>query len=326
MNKDDIKISIVVPFYNSEKTLDRCIKSLLNQDISALQFVLVDDGSTDNSLQLVNSFASEDERFLIISQPNKGQGAARNEGIRHAIGKYLLFVDSDDYLEPMTLKRMYEVAETNELDILTGVLRHINDIGNEYYFPLKEYGEIKTGRECLMSTAVSYSLCSHLFNRELLISNGLFMLEGVRYEDMDYCIRTTWFAKRVMNADIVFYNYMVHEGSVSNGVDFSIIDDYYVVTKKVAEFTQENVDSEAFEAYFREYLGFLHSHMVNLCVTKGFSISCLFENKERGKSILHYLKNSENKRYYIQYLLLKCRLYGLYKLLYRMKRQNVKQP
>ena len=289
MNDKEIKISIVVPFYNAEKTLDRCVNSLLNQDIQEIQIVMVDDGSKDGSLDKVKQYALNDERLTVISQINQGQGVARNVGVRNSLGKYILFVDSDDFLEPMILGRMFDLAESNGLDILTAELRHINEAGKEYYFPLKKYDEIETGRECLMRIGICYSLCAHLYNREFLMNNNLYMMEKVRYEDMDYCIRTTWFAERVMDANLVFYNYMVHEGSVSNGKSFDIVEDYYAVTKRVTEFTKEYVDDEAFEAYFRDYLGFLYSHVVNLCATGDFSINKLLSDIEKKRNILYYL-------------------------------------
>lgn len=318
MIDSEVKISIIIPFFNSQKTLDRCIKSLINQDISEIQLVMVNDGSTDDSLELVNKYAANDNRFTVISQSNKGQGAARNEGIRSSLGEYILFVDSDDYLEPMILGTMYGIAKSNQLDILTGKLNHIDEKGREYCFPPENPGIVEDGRKCLMRTGVCYSLCAHLYRRDFLANNNLYMMEGVRYEDMDYCIRTTWLAKRVMEIDTVFYNYMVHEGSVSNGSSFDIVEDYYKVTKQVIEFVKEKVDSEAYEAYFRDYIGFLCSHMINLCATGNFSIKSFFEDEEREKNILFFLRNAKSRRYHIQYFFLRYKMFEVYKFIYRI--------
>lgn len=320
MLNNEVLISIVVPIYNSYNTIDRCIQSLLTQDVENIQLVMIDDGSTDKSLAKLREYADNDPRFTVISQENSGQGAARNVGISASEGKYILFVDSDDYLENNVLGSLIGQMEERNLDILAATIRHINEEGREYFFPLGNPGVVETGRECLMRTGVCYSLCAHLYKREFLVKNSLHMLEGVRYEDMDYCIRTTWLAERVMDSSTVFYNYMVHQGSVSNGTSMDIAKDYYHVAGHVADFVNNNVDPDAYEAFFRDYLGFLFSHVVNLCATGKFSISEILDTKEKRDKVYYYLKNAKSTRYHVQYLILRCHLFVIYRFLYKMKR------
>lgn len=114
----DIKLSVIVPVYNTEKLLTRCLNSLRNQTDSAFEFILVDDGSTDGSLEVCKQFAEEDPRFVVIHQENAGSVSARNTGIDRARGAYLAFADSDDYLDPEYFTAVFEESEKYGADIV----------------------------------------------------------------------------------------------------------------------------------------------------------------------------------------------------------------
>lgn len=112
------QISIVVPIYNTERYLPECLNSILNQTFSDFELILVNDGSTDNSLKIMKGFAKKDKRVKLIDiKQNFGAGAARNIGLKYVTGKYMLFVDSDDYLLPTMLEKLYNQAQKYNLDI-----------------------------------------------------------------------------------------------------------------------------------------------------------------------------------------------------------------
>ena len=128
MNKE--KITIVVPIYNAEKYLERCIKSILDQTYENLEIILVNDGSTDKSLEICEKFKAEDNRIIIINKENGGVSSARNKGIDAATGKFIIFIDADDYIE----KEMFEVLEEdlfkNNVDISMCGFRTVYVNGN----------------------------------------------------------------------------------------------------------------------------------------------------------------------------------------------------
>lgn len=114
-----MKLSVVIPVYQVENTLERCVRSVLRQDYEDMQIILVDDGSTDHSPAICDSLATQDKRISVIHQQNRGLAAARNTGIRHAQGSYITFVDSDDYLDDNTFSPlMQELSDHPEYDIL----------------------------------------------------------------------------------------------------------------------------------------------------------------------------------------------------------------
>ena len=114
---DKVKISIIVPVYNAEDYLERCLHSILDQEFSSYEVILVDDGSTDASWLICDRYSSTDPRFITLHQPNKGVSAARNAGINMAQGEYVMFLDADDALLPDALEVMVESLNG---DILCG--------------------------------------------------------------------------------------------------------------------------------------------------------------------------------------------------------------
>lgn len=120
-------ISIVVPVYNVEKYLDRCIRSLVNQTYDNIEIILVDDGSTDNSGRMCDKYKEDDKRIILIHQKNKGLSGARNSGVEIARGEYIIFVDSDDYIDNNAIKYLYYVVNKYRADIVTFMRNYVYD-------------------------------------------------------------------------------------------------------------------------------------------------------------------------------------------------------
>lgn len=114
---DDIKVSVIIPVYNAQEHLEECLKSVTGQTLRDIEIICVDDGSTDNSLNILEKLAAEDSRIIIKRQQNLFAGAARNNGMESARGKYLEFWDSDDYFEKNALEVLYNKCENEKADI-----------------------------------------------------------------------------------------------------------------------------------------------------------------------------------------------------------------
>ena len=126
------QISVVLPVYNVEEYLRQCLDSLANQTFEDFEVICVNDGSGDSSLSILEEYASEDERFKIISQENKGLSGARNTGMDHIKGKYTIFVDSDDWLELNALEKLYNKITALDSDILMYKFRFFNQDSEQY--------------------------------------------------------------------------------------------------------------------------------------------------------------------------------------------------
>jgi len=165
--KNPIMISIIVPIYNAERYIASCLDSLLSQSEKALQIILVDDGSTDGSVSIARNYAARDPRVECYSQPHAGQSAARNEGMRHAKGEYIAFVDADDSLAPEWCET--HLKETAGSDyVQSGYQRILNGIAGKTQLPKHRYQFT--------------SPCMRLYRRKAI--QDLRFEEGMIYEDV----------------------------------------------------------------------------------------------------------------------------------------------
>ena len=136
-------VSVVVPVYNVEKYLVRCIQSILSQTYRELEIILVDDGSKDNSSWMCDQLAAKDARIKVVHQENQGLGCARNTGLKNATGAFVAFVDSDDYIGESHIEKLYRSAIETQADIAVGFYVSINEVGEitrkKNYLKLGEY-------------------------------------------------------------------------------------------------------------------------------------------------------------------------------------------
>lgn len=216
--QQDILISVIVPVYNAEKYLVRCVDSILNQTYQNLEVILVDDGAKDHSGVMCDDYARKDTRIRVVHKKNGGLSSARNAGIDIASGEYLGFVDSDDWIEPETYETMLGLAlEYNAKMVCVG--RYDVDANTMEktvgLCPQKE--EVISGIEMLGRVFVwdncDSSSCDKLFHRSLY--DGLRYTHGVVSEDVALFPYTAERAERVVMCDKPFYNYYHHGGTIT---------------------------------------------------------------------------------------------------------------
>ncbi|MGN2337051.1 glycosyltransferase family 2 protein [Clostridium cagae] len=148
------KVSVIVPVYNSEQYVGYCINSILNQTYRNIEVILVDDGSTDDSLKICRNYEDIDKRVKVITTPNKGVSSARNIGINNACGKYLQFVDSDDTIAPEMIERLVVAIETYEMDIVFCGMSMITLDENQRVKSRVDFSSKAMGKECVLTNKV----------------------------------------------------------------------------------------------------------------------------------------------------------------------------
>ena len=212
-------ISIVVPIYNVEKELNRCFDSLINQTYHNIEIILVDDGSPDNCPHLCDIYAEKNFAVRAIHKENGGLSDARNAGLLEAKGKYVLFVDSDDYIEVDTCERFVDAIGDDDIDVIVGCYKEIN--GNEVkYFThhnLEEKIVYNSKRYIISSISLNEWYAPawlNLYNREFLLENKLFYKKGILYEDHQMLPRLFLCASRIKYLDYPFYNYVIRNNSI----------------------------------------------------------------------------------------------------------------
>jgi glycosyltransferase involved in cell wall biosynthesis len=213
--------SVVIPVYNVEKHLDKCLKSVVNQTFKDIEIIVVNDGSTDGSAEIINKYRTTDSRIKLITQKNGGLSAARNSGLRVATKKYVMFIDSDDFIEENTCERLAEYVEKNKSDVyIFGLYYNFHNklsIGGQKL----QYGKFDDGKK-YMKIALeegSFRTFAHskLFSNNLLGAETSAHSEKIRfvpdllYEDMFFVVQVLCKAKSVTVVPEFFYHYVQHQ-------------------------------------------------------------------------------------------------------------------
>lgn len=219
----DIKLSIVIPVYNVEKYIKPCIESLYKQGLpeEIFEVILINDGTPDDSMKVIDSILSSHTNITVINQSNQGLSISRNNGLKRAKGNYVLFIDSDDLLVENSLNEMLETAFSHSLDILKADLIKLSNkaiASNDsiQQQPISKSIKIKTGEDGFVEDydpMASYSVLN-LYRREFLLSNNLFFIERIYFEDVAFTVDTYLRAKRFMSIPRTFYIYRQHDNSI----------------------------------------------------------------------------------------------------------------
>lgn len=283
-----IKLSIIVPIYNVEQYLQKCVDSLLNQDFDNYEIILVDDGGTDGCPAICDEYASRSSVnpltpspvIRVVHRKNGGLSAARNSGIEVAQGEYIMFVDSDDYIEPNVLKGLLAQVERDNLDVLRYRLQYVNpqyEVYNPYKsdpFKGNDYSEVPTDGISFLNSCMSTACYAWAFilRRDLIVVNPLtrssvntLFTEGIYFEDTDWTPRMLCKAKRVASTNTVVYNYLQREGSITNAVNRSkqkkVLDDkmHLIITLQ-----QQANDLQKRGRYNRWYRDMISSTVVSI--------------------------------------------------------------
>lgn len=227
MSTSKLLFSIVVPVYNVEAYLDRCIKSIINQSYENIEIILVDDGSTDRGPSICDEYAKVDHRILVIHKTNGGLSDARNAGIRAAKGDYLVFIDSDDYVETDYCEKLIKYIKINpdivQLDAYIESDSSKGEIGRYGVNSSSTKGRMYDGmsfiRESYKAGCFPRNSWLYVVKKDFLLKNNLFFKFGIRHEDEEFTPRMLLVADKVINSGETLYHYVVREGSISKQKD-----------------------------------------------------------------------------------------------------------
>ena len=224
------EISLIIPVYNVEKYLRKAFKSVEKQIFKDFEVIIVNDGSTDNSMEIINEFASRNKNFIVVDQENKGLSEARNKGISISKGKYIAFMDSDDYIEENFLSVLYENAVRHNADIVCCNFNFYypeNEL--KVYMPLTSLPGIYTGSKALKKLILDISV--HHFAWNKLYKRNLFIDKDVRFYDMYFediatSPRLFYYADKVVLLGKALYNYTSRESSILGNINYKKINDF----------------------------------------------------------------------------------------------------
>lgn len=215
-----VKVSVIVPIYNSEKYLKKCIDSLVNQTLSDMEFILINDGSTDSSDEIIKSY--NDSRIKYFKRSNYGIGATRNFGIDHSSGEFIGFLDSDDYVKHDMFEKMYNECVSKNLDIVVCdhfILEH--DKVDELKFI--DFGITSLNDSPNLLLDINLAPWNKLYKKSLF-DNTTYYPEGIKYEDTPWVAKMMSRAKRIGKLNECLYYYIIHNNSQTTVIDERVFD------------------------------------------------------------------------------------------------------
>ena len=286
--KNAVAISIIIPVYNSADFLLQCLDSAVHQTLQSIEILAINDGSTDDSLAILNRYAGQYPNLRVFSQANQGVGATRNSGLQKAQGEYILFLDSDDWIEPNACEILYRQAKENDCDI--------------FCFEFTEVWENKTGKSwqfdkipCLMNPAevvakmlksqISGHCANKIYRASVLKTNKIEFEKQVIYEELLFNFLALNVSKKTGGVRQYLYNYRQRNASQSKNTNNPQQLDLMRQTQKALAFVREKSDWKIEERLIKRYFSFIYIHILFLAFkstkpeTEKLFLAALAENR-----------------------------------------------
>lgn len=300
------EISIIIPIYNVDSYLYRCLASVACQTFRDYEVLMIDDGSTDRSLLIAQDFAASFYNFHLIRNKVKGVSGARNTGVQNARGEYIAFVDSDDYVDPSYLKSLYHAAKNSGADVACcNYALYSQDRGTHHTVMFrKPFTGVHTSKKIVNMTISDFRSRSYLWNKlwhrslffgeeSMFFGHNDVLFPEMYFEDIATTSRLLYFANKVVVIDKCLYYYTQRKNSIVSALDFQKLNDYvrslgvlrnfFEKNKCYGEFRFSHIRL-AFAMVFANFFNIIHAHISHR------NISGLIRNiSSSTKSILHFV-------------------------------------
>ena len=334
-----IDISVIIPVYNNEKTIYRCIDSLINQSFDNFEVILVNDGSTDLSKDICNEYANNYFNISVVHKANGGVSSARNTGIKIANGEYIMFCDSDDYIEKNTLSRLYKQIKKEESDIcISGAYWNFYDNNELYRTNICAYAENISDYTYNISKYYMYmfrtssiliqSCWSKLYKKSIITNNNIYFNENmICYEDFEFNLRFLSKSKKFSYIKDILYYY--NDSIISNPLKKRKKDNIVYEISKLYESWKEFMNNIPNNLDIKNFMNNIFIELYMLPLKK-----ILLTNNMKYKSKIDILIDLENDIYFkklneevnirffkILSILIKIRCYRLTLLIIKYKLQ-----
>lgn len=302
MNARNPKISFIIPVYNTERYLETCINSIINQEYYNYEIILVDDGSKDGSGEICDTFSREYANIKTIHQKNGGSSEARNTGIKNSVGEYLLFVDSDDFIEKNSLTKIAETLNSYHENIDVMFLEGMKFFSNKSIVSLGDgydRGKIdgKTKRQVLQHIAelpkFPGSACTKLIRRQLIVENDLYFQSGLMAEDIDWVTGLLIKSDNFAYCDSTYYYYRQNrEGSNTNSKDNRLFESLLYIIEKWSNIDYKTKEYQDIINSFMSY-----EYLMLLLTFERLDPKSKKKYRNRVRSLKWILKNKKGIKY-----------------------------
>ncbi len=258
-----IKVSVIIPVFNVEKYLNQCLDSVCAQTLKDIEIICINDGSTDNSYNLLCEYAKLDSRIIIVNQNNKGVSSARNAGVKLAKGEFLCFIDSDDYVDSDYLEKLYQSAVTNNCEIACSGFIKVSGIRKSVKKEISKVAVLKNISEKIEIEQIPKHnyIWNKIFLRQSFINNNFKFAEGRFFEDIEIVIKILNTMGDMVTVPDVYYYYRKNPDSIVHRQNIKKKQDYYWAISEFQKYINENnieIENNSFlgKRYIIKFWGF----------------------------------------------------------------------
>ena len=259
-----MKISVIVPVYNVYDYLDKCLNSLVKATLKDIEILIVNDGSTDKSQDIIDKYKNKYKNIKAYKKENSGLSDTRNYALKYASGEYITFVDSDDYVEPTMYEEMYEKAKIGNYDIVACDINYVYPDYEKVIItdPKKDTNDIRK-----LFISLYPTVCTKIFKRELFTNSKLEFKSGVWYEDVEFMHRLLPYVNSIGVIHKPFYNYIQREKSITSTVSPKIYD-YVNNFNGIIDYYKKN---DFYDKYKKEleyaYVRYVYATFIKTCLS-----------------------------------------------------------
>lgn len=290
----DIKVSIIIPAYNIEKYIEESILSSINQTLKEIEIIIINDGSTDRTLEVIKKYEKIDSRIKLIDQKNQGLSIARNNGLEIAKGKYIYFLDGDDWIENETLNECYNIAENLEIDII-----HFNSLKIEEKTKIKNFSYTKGTNldenkiyigeefveECFNKNIFRGEVWFNFIKRELIENLKLKFYPGISYEDILFTMKLQNSNYKIKYLNKIFHNYRIREKSITQSkFSFDKYESKFIIFN---ELKKELKNSERIKKKnYRKLIEVIVESIISLGLTNNYTSTSIYKIIKKEKEFI----------------------------------------
>jgi len=329
------KVSIIVPVYNVEKYLEKCLTSLVNQTLDNIEIIVVNDGTKDNSQIIIDKFKAQyPSKIVSIIKENGGQGSARNYGLKVASGEYIGYVDGDDYVDTTMFEKLYNVAKEDDSDIVICGNYVVDENNNVIQ---KEILKIENNRKATISENRKIlfdkmAVWNKIYKADFLKSTQLEFRNKKWYEDFDFSVNVLLSSKSISIVEEPLYYYLIRQGSTMNN---SNINRNLEIKDAMCEITKFVKTNNLYDEFYEEieYLAIFHVYLVTIVRVINAKVKTKKNDIINGlKEYVNYNFRKWNKNKYIKsemtykrrliLNLIRLKLYFLINIIFKLKNIN----
>lgn len=313
-----MKVSVIVPVYNVEEYLSKCLSSLVEQTLKDIEIIVINDGSPDDSQIIIDEYQKRFPNMRVYKKDNSGLSDTRNVGIKYATGEYIAFVDSDDSVRSDMYLKMYEKAKSGDFDIVAGDVKYVY-YDHETILTTDPKEDTYDIRKAFIN--LYPAVCTKIFKRDILVNNNIYFKSGVWYEDVEFMYRLLPYIKKIGVIHEPFYEYLQREKSITSTVSPKIYD-YIHNMNGILDYYREK---GLYEKYKNEleyaYVRYIYATFIKTCLgyDKTNYLKAVDDAIKNVKE--HFPKYRRNKYFYKSikglYLVLFNKMIA--KLLYRVR-------